>query len=63
MVHLHAFLGQSKGGLEELQVVLLSVEYALLRPVSPWLWYIVGVGITVAVDLGLHYEDGKEIGA
>lgn len=57
MQHLEAFLAQSKGGLEELQAVLLLASYALLRPVSPGLWYIVGVALRLAVDLGLHYED------
>ena len=65
MVHLEAFLHQSKGGVEELQVVLLLAGYALLRPVSPGLWYIVGVAVRLAVDLGLHYEDadieGKKV--
>jgi hypothetical protein len=59
MLHLEAFLSQSKGGLEELQAVLLLAGYALLRPVSPVLWYIVGVAVRLAVDLGLHYEDAE----
>lgn len=59
MLHLEAFLSQSKGGLEELQAVLLLAGYALLRPVSPGLWYIVGVALRLAVDLGLHYEDAE----
>lgn len=63
MVHLEAFLSQSKGGLEELQAVLLLAGYALLRPVSPGLWYIVGVAVRLAVDLGLHYEDAEAIAA
>lgn len=49
------------GGLEELQAVLLLAGFALLRPVAPGLWYIVGVAVRLAVDLGLHYEDGKDI--
>ncbi|CZT01009.1 related to positive transcriptional regulator for purine utilization [Rhynchosporium graminicola] len=49
------------GGLEELQVVLLLAGFALLRPVAPGLWYITGVAVRLAVDLGLHYEDGKDI--
>ena len=63
MVYLQAFLSQSKGGLEEIQAVLLSVEYALLRPVSPWLWYRDSVTSRVAVDLGLRYEDAEDIRA
>ncbi|RPA92705.1 hypothetical protein L873DRAFT_1794102 [Choiromyces venosus 120613-1] len=63
MMHLEAFLSQSKGGLEELQAVLLLAGYALLRPVSPGLWYIVGVAVRLAVDLGLHYEDAEAIAA
>lgn len=59
VVHLESFLSQSKGGLEELQAVLLLAGYALLRPVSPGLWYIVGVAVRLAVDLGLHYEDSE----
>lgn len=66
-VHLEAFLGSptsSDGfgaGLEELQAVLLLAGFALLRPVPPGLWYIIGVAVRLAVDLGLHYEDGTGI--
>ena len=28
--------------------------------VAPGLWYITGVAVRLAVDLGLHYEDGSE---
>jgi hypothetical protein len=62
---LESFLGSSSsegfGGLEELQAVLLLASFALLRPVAPGLWYIVGVATRLAVDLGLHYEDGAGI--
>lgn len=51
------------GGLEELQAVLLLAAFAVLRPVAPGLWYITGVAVRLAVDLGLHYEDGKDIDA
>ncbi|KFY22014.1 hypothetical protein V493_06911, partial [Pseudogymnoascus sp. VKM F-4281 (FW-2241)] len=51
------------GGLEELQAVLLLAGFALLRPVAPGLWYITGVAVRIALDLGLHYEDGKDIDA
>ncbi|RYP02967.1 hypothetical protein DL764_005493 [Monosporascus ibericus] len=61
IVHLEACLGSSGGGLEELQAVLLLANFALLRPVPPGLWYIVGVAVRLAVDLGLHYEDGKDV--
>ena len=49
------------GSLEELQAVLLLASFALLRPVAPGLWYIIGVAVRLAVDLGLHYEDGTGI--
>ena len=49
------------GGLEELQAVLLLAGFALLRPVSPGLWYITGFAVRLAVDLGLHYEDGSGV--
>ncbi|KAK4176710.1 fungal-specific transcription factor domain-containing protein [Triangularia setosa] len=62
IVHLEACLG-SGGGLEELQAVLLLANFALLRPVPPGLWYIIGVAVRLAVDLGLHYEDGKDVDA
>ena len=65
IVHLGTFLSSSSDGpdrpggdLEELQAVLLLAAFALLRPVAPGLWYIVGVAMRLAVDLGLHYEDG-----
>lgn len=58
--HLEVFLStESKGGVEELQAVLLLAGYALLRPVAPGLWYIVGVAVRLAVDLGLHFEDSN----
>ena len=63
IIHLESFLGSSPategsgGGLEELQAVLLLAGFALLRPVAPGLWYIVGVAVRLAVDLGLHNED------
>lgn len=62
IVHLGAFLSSEAGGggdLEELQAVLLLAGFALLRPVAPGLWYIVGVAMRLAIDLGLHYEDGS----
>ncbi|KAK4463687.1 positive regulator of purine utilization [Cladorrhinum samala] len=62
IVHLEACLS-SGGGLEELQAVLLLANFALLRPVPPGLWYIIGVAVRLAVDLGLHYEDKKDIQA
>lgn len=66
IVHLESFLSTSSttdgfGALEELQAVLLLASFALLRPVAPGLWYIVGVAMRLAVDLGLHYEDGTGI--
>jgi len=71
IVHLESFLGSSPaadrpdgfgGGLEELQAVLLLAGFALLRPVAPGLWYIIGVAVRLAIDLGLHYEEGQGIG-
>lgn len=69
IVHLGSLLSSSTGengdraggDLEELQFVLLLAAFALMRPISPGLWYIVGVAMRLAVDLGLHYEDGTEI--
>ncbi|KAK5333133.1 hypothetical protein LTR98_010774 [Exophiala xenobiotica] len=70
IVHLGSFLGGSSsldtperpnGDLEERQAVLLLCGFALLRPVAPGLWYIVGVAMRLAVDLGLHYEDGSDL--
>lgn len=70
IVHLESFLGSMSatdrpdgfgGGLSELQAVLLLASFALLRPVAPGLWYIVGVAVRLGVDLGLHYEDGMGI--
>ncbi|KAK5133575.1 hypothetical protein LTR08_007614 [Meristemomyces frigidus] len=61
IVHLDSFVASTpalhKGGLEELQAILLLAGLALLRPVAPGLWYIVGVAVRLAVDLGLHCED------
>jgi Fungal specific transcription factor domain/Fungal Zn(2)-Cys(6) binuclear cluster domain len=70
IVHLESFLGSNSasdrpdgfgGGLEELQAVLLLAGFALLQPVPPGLWYIVGVAVRLAIDLGLHFEDGTGI--
>ncbi|KAH8698749.1 putative C6 transcription factor [Talaromyces proteolyticus] len=69
VVHLEHFLSSSHlsdaygGGLDELQAVLLLASFALLRPVAPGLWYIVGVAVRLAIDLGLHHEDGTGIDA
>jgi hypothetical protein len=63
IVHLESFLSTTAaseghgGGLEELQAVLLLAGLALLRPVAPGLWYIIGVALRLSVDLGLHVED------
>lgn len=63
IVHLESFLGSSPaaegvgGGMEELQAVLLLAGLALLRPVAPGLWYIIGVAVRLSIDLGLHFED------
>lgn len=35
----------------------MLASLALLRPVAPGLWYIIGVAVRLAVDLGLHSED------
>lgn len=66
IIHLESLLNSPAssggfGGLEELQAVLLLASFALLRPVAPGLWYIIGVAMRLAVDLGLHYEDGTGI--
>lgn len=67
ILHLESFLGSSPsaegagGGLEQLQAVLLLAGFALLRPVAPGLWYIVGVAVRLAVDLGLHNEDPEAV--
>ena len=70
MLHLEPFLGSmpsaehregSVNGLDQLQAVLLLASFALLRPVAPGLWYIVGVAVRLAVDLGLHHEDPAEV--
>ncbi|KAI9672091.1 MAG: Fungal specific transcription factor [Alyxoria varia] len=68
IVHLESFLNSSPagphpdgfgGGLEELQAVLLLASFALLRPIAPGLWYLVGVAVRLAIDLGLHHDDGS----
>ncbi|KAL7818836.1 N-terminal binuclear Zn cluster-containing protein [Trichoderma aethiopicum] len=61
IVHLEECLSSSGGGLEVLQAVLLLANFALLRPVPPGLWYITGVAVRLAVDLGLHHEDGVDM--
>ncbi|ROT40697.1 hypothetical protein SODALDRAFT_271383 [Sodiomyces alkalinus F11] len=61
IVHLEACLGSGGGGLEVLQAVLLLANLALLRPVPPGLWYIIGVAVRLAVDLGLHREDSHDL--
>ncbi|KAK7418398.1 hypothetical protein QQX98_004018 [Neonectria punicea] len=63
IVHLESCLSNSGGGLEVLQAVLLLANFALLRPVPPGLWYIIGVAVRLAVDLGLHYEDDRDMDA
>jgi len=67
IVHLEHFLSASSaidrpfeinGALEELQAILLLAGFALLRPVAPGLWYIIGVAVRLAIDMGLHQEGG-----
>ncbi|KAF2675517.1 hypothetical protein BT63DRAFT_396167 [Microthyrium microscopicum] len=66
IVHLESLLngsGNSEGiggSLEELQSVLLLAGFSLLRPIAPGLWYIIGVAVRLAVDLGLHADDGLD---
>lgn len=71
MMHLESFLSSTFAadhpdsfgcGLEELQAVLLLAGFSLLRPVAPGLWYITGVATRLGVDLGLHYEEGTNLG-
>ncbi|KAH7328205.1 fungal-specific transcription factor domain-containing protein [Stachybotrys elegans] len=57
IVHLESCLSASGGGLDVLQAVLLLANFALLRPVPPGLWYIIGVAVRLAIDLGLHTEE------
>lgn len=62
MMHLDASLTGSaqhrnEAALDELQAVLLLAAYALLRPAAPGLWYIVGIAVRRALDLGLHNEE------
>lgn len=68
IVHLENFLSASSaidrpfeinGALEELQAILLLAGFALLRPVAPGLWYIIGVAVRLAIDMGLHQEDAS----
>ncbi|KAL8859495.1 MAG: hypothetical protein Q9178_003894 [Gyalolechia marmorata] len=70
MMHLESFSTSASAmdcpdgfscGLEELQAVLLLAGFALLRPVAPGLWYIVGVATRLGVDLGLHHEYGTDL--
>jgi hypothetical protein len=70
IVHLESFLSSPRfsdiadglsGEMEKLQAVLLLAGFALLRPVAPGLWYITGVAVRLAVDLGLHFEDERDI--
>ncbi|EXJ87651.1 hypothetical protein A1O1_04575 [Capronia coronata CBS 617.96] len=51
--------GDYLSGLTELQVVLLISALSLMMPVASGLWYTVGVGVRLAVDLGLHREGGR----
>lgn len=72
IVHLENFLSASSaidrpfeinGALEELQAILLLAGFALLRPVAPGLWYIIGVAVRLAIDMGLHQEDASTAAA
>lgn len=72
MMHLETCLGSGPSndsserfgsGLVELQAVLLLAGFALLRPVAPGLWYIVGVAVRLAVDLGLHCDERMAVDA
>ncbi|KAG8405547.1 hypothetical protein J3458_022194 [Metarhizium acridum] len=43
--------------LEVLQAILLLASFSLLRPVSPGAWYITGIAMRMAIDLGLHCDN------
>ncbi|KAL8706388.1 MAG: hypothetical protein Q9201_000534 [Fulgogasparrea decipioides] len=69
-MHLESFLGSTSAvdhandfgrGLEELQAVLLLAGFALLRSVTPGLWYVAAVATRLDVNLGLHYEEAADL--
>lgn len=46
----------SSDRLEALQGILCLTLYSLMRPSVPGCWYLLGSGLRLAVDLGLHFE-------
>lgn len=49
------------GSITGIQAILLLAQYALIDPAHFRSWYLVGMAIRVAVDLGLHQDPPAEV--
>lgn len=49
------------GSIAGIQAILLLAEYALVDPARFRSWYLVGMAVKVAVDLGLHQDPPTEV--
>ncbi|KAJ5374836.1 hypothetical protein N7517_006842 [Penicillium concentricum] len=49
------------GSISGIQAILLLAQYSLVDPVRFRSWYLVGMAVKVAVDLGLHQDPPAEV--
>lgn len=49
------------GSIAGIQAILLLAEYSLVDPARFRSWYLVGMAVKVAVDLGLHQDPPTEV--
>ncbi|CAG8946185.1 unnamed protein product [Penicillium salamii] len=49
------------GSISGIQAILLLAEYSLIDPAQFRSWYLVGMAVKVAVDLGLHQDPPTEV--
>lgn len=49
------------GSISGIQAILLLAQYSLVDPVRFRSWYLVGMAVKVAIDLGLHQDPPTEV--
>lgn len=49
------------GSISGIQAILLLAQYSLVDPVRFRGWYLVGMAVKVAIDLGLHQDPPTEV--
>lgn len=49
------------GSISGIQAILLLAQYSLVDPIRFRSWYLVGMAVKVAIDLGLHQDPPAEV--